>query len=85
MSIPFAGPQIPTLVQHILDRIDLGHLNPGDVLDEADLSESHGISAGVRALNGQTISIPGGGGTESLNVATAASALCMEFLRQRTA
>lgn len=48
-------------------------------------SESHGISAEVRALNAQTISIPGGGGTESLNVATAASALCMEFLRQRTA
>lgn len=48
-------------------------------------SESHGITAEVRALKGQLISIPGGGGTESLNVATAASALCMEFYRQRTA
>ena len=44
MSIPFAGPQIPGLVQHILDRIDLGQLNPGDLLDEAELSETHGVS-----------------------------------------
>ena len=44
MSTPFAGPQIPTLVQHILDRIDLGQLNPGDLLDEAELSETHGVS-----------------------------------------
>ena len=44
MSIPFAGPQTPTLVQHILDRIDLGQLNPGDTLDEAELAETFGVS-----------------------------------------
>ena len=47
-------------------------------------SESHGLSAEVRALPGTLIGIPGGGGAESLNVAMAASALCMEFTRQRT-
>lgn len=44
MSTPFAGPQIPTLVQHILDRIDLGALNPGDLLDEAELSDTFQVS-----------------------------------------
>lgn len=48
-------------------------------------SESHGLSKEVRALAGELIGIPGGGGAESLNVAMAASALCMEFTRQRTA
>lgn len=47
-------------------------------------SESHGLSDAVRSL-GEVISIPGGGGAESLNVATATSALCMEFVRQRSA
>ncbi len=47
-------------------------------------SESHGLSTEVRALPGTLIGIPGGGGAESLNVAMAASALCMEFTRQRT-
>lgn len=46
-------------------------------------SESHGLSPGLRSLGGALISIPGGGGAESLNVATATSALCMEFARQR--
>ncbi|MBL7951706.1 MAG: RNA methyltransferase [Flavobacteriales bacterium] len=46
-------------------------------------SESHGISTEVRALQGRSISIPGKGGSESLNVAMATSALCMEFARQR--
>ncbi|MBL7938119.1 MAG: RNA methyltransferase [Flavobacteriales bacterium] len=46
-------------------------------------SESHGLSADVRALASTSIGIPGGGGAESLNVAMAASALCMEFARQR--
>lgn len=48
-------------------------------------SESHGPSDAVRALNTRSISIPRAGGAESLNVAGAASALCMEFLRQRIA
>ena len=36
--------QNPGLVQHILDRIDLGHLNPGDVIDEAELVATFGVS-----------------------------------------
>lgn len=49
-------------------------------------SESHGPSAAVRALAAEVIAIPRAGGAESLNVAMAASAFCMEFLRQaRTA
>jgi DNA-binding GntR family transcriptional regulator len=36
--------QIPTLVQHVLRRIDLGELNPGDLLDEQVLAETHGVS-----------------------------------------
>ncbi len=48
-------------------------------------SESHGLSAEVRRLPGELIGIPGRGGAESLNVAMAASALCMEFTRQRSA
>jgi TrmH family RNA methyltransferase len=47
-------------------------------------SESHGLSEAVMAVPHQLISIPGGG-AESLNVAMAASALCMEFTRQRSA
>jgi DNA-binding GntR family transcriptional regulator len=34
----------PGLVQHILDRIDLGLLNPGDVVDEAELVARFGVS-----------------------------------------
>ncbi len=34
----------PSLVQHILERIDLGQLNPGDLLDEAELVETFGVS-----------------------------------------
>ena len=45
-------------------------------------SESHGPSDAVCALEPQAISVPGKGGAESLNVAMAASALCMEFMRQ---
>ena len=45
-------------------------------------SEAHGPSDAVRALVPQVISVPGRGGAESLNVAMAASALCMEFTRQ---
>ena len=33
-----------SLVQHLLDRIDLGQLNPGDVIDEAELVASYGVS-----------------------------------------
>ncbi|HRH38413.1 MAG TPA: RNA methyltransferase [Flavobacteriales bacterium] len=47
-------------------------------------SESHGPSKEVRALAAKPISVPRGGEAESLNVAAAASALCMEFLRQRS-
>ena len=45
-------------------------------------SESHGISEAVRSLNAELIGIPQVGAGESLNVAAAASALCMEFTRQ---
>lgn len=34
----------PNLVQHILNRIDLGLLNPGDVLDESELIAEFGVS-----------------------------------------
>ncbi|MBL8002145.1 MAG: RNA methyltransferase [Flavobacteriales bacterium] len=45
-------------------------------------SESHGLSEGVRRGVGITIAIPAFGGAESLNVAAAAAALCMEFARR---
>lgn len=45
-------------------------------------SESHGPSAAVRGVGARTIAVPRVGAAESLNVAMAASALCMEFLRQ---
>jgi TrmH family RNA methyltransferase len=45
-------------------------------------SESHGVSDAVRALGGELISVPRIGGAESLNVAMAAAALCMEYTRQ---
>ena len=32
------------LVQHLLDRIDIGALNPGDVIDEAELVATYGVS-----------------------------------------
>ena len=48
-------------------------------------SESHGISATIHALPGSTIAVPRAGNAESLNVAMAASALSMEFLRQHQA
>lgn len=32
------------LLQHLLDRIDLGTLNPGDVIDEAELVATFGVS-----------------------------------------
>jgi DNA-binding GntR family transcriptional regulator len=34
----------PALVQQLLARIDLGALNPGDMLDEADLVREFGVS-----------------------------------------
>ncbi|MBK8341371.1 MAG: hypothetical protein IPK99_15925 [Flavobacteriales bacterium] len=46
-------------------------------------SESHGLSAQVRALGAERLRIPGSGRAESLNVAMAAAALCMEFERRR--
>lgn len=46
-------------------------------------SESHGLSPAVRSLAARRIRIPGPGRAESLNVAMAASALCMEFERRR--
>lgn len=45
-------------------------------------SESHGPSEALRALGASTIAVPRSGRAESLNVAMAASALCMEFMRQ---
>lgn len=34
----------PALVQHVLDGIDSGQWNPGDLLDEAELAAQHGVS-----------------------------------------
>lgn len=48
-------------------------------------SESHGVSKAIRDLDSELISVPRLGGAESLNVAMATSALCMEFTRQRLA
>lgn len=48
-------------------------------------SESHGLSSGVRGSGGALIAVPRVGRAESLNVAMAASALCMEFHRQAEA
>lgn len=45
-------------------------------------NESHGVSAAVRALQGELVAVPRYGQAESLNVAMAASALCMEYARQ---
>lgn len=45
-------------------------------------SESHGISPEVKACASSVIAIPQFGGAESLNVAMAAAALCMEFARR---
>jgi TrmH family RNA methyltransferase len=45
-------------------------------------SESHGPAPAVRALGATTIAVPRIGSAESLNVAMAASALCMESARQ---
>ena len=45
-------------------------------------NESHGVSQGVRELEGTLVSVPRVGQAESLNVAMAASALCMEYTRQ---
>lgn len=44
--------------------------------------EAHGISAAVRGLPSTLIAVPRKGGAESLNVAMAAAALCMEFVRR---
>ena len=45
-------------------------------------NESHGISEAVRRHIGSTLSIPGHGGAESLNVATAAAILLHEIRRE---
>ena len=46
-------------------------------------SESHGISAAVRAMEeAKVIAIPRVGGAESLNVAMATAGLLTEFTRQ---
>jgi TrmH family RNA methyltransferase len=45
-------------------------------------SESHGLSDAVRSTHGNSIAGPRLGKAESLNVAAAAAALCMEFARR---
>ena len=47
-------------------------------------SESHGLRAPVRNGPGRSIAVPRYGSAESLNVAAAAAALCMEFARSRS-
>lgn len=44
-------------------------------------SESHGLRDAVKNGPGRSIAVPRFGSTESLNVAAAAAALCMEFAR----
>lgn len=44
-------------------------------------SESHGLSDRVKNGPGRSIAVPRSGAAESLNVAAAAAALCMEFVR----
>lgn len=48
-------------------------------------SEAHGVSKAIRGLESDLMSVPRLGGAESLNVAMATAALCMEFTRQRLA
>ena len=45
-------------------------------------SESHGLSASLREMDAQVVSIPRVGSAESLNVAMAAAALCTELARR---
>jgi TrmH family RNA methyltransferase len=45
-------------------------------------SESHGLSDALRKIYATTVCVPRVGKAESLNVAMAASALCLEFTRQ---
>ena len=45
-------------------------------------SESHGLSDAVKNGPGRSIAVPRMGSAESLNVAAAAAALCMEFVRR---
>lgn len=45
-------------------------------------SESHGLSPEILSLKAERIAIPQFGGAESLNVAMATAALCMEFARR---
>lgn len=45
-------------------------------------SESHGLRDAVRNGPGRSIAVPRHGAAESLNVAAAAAALCMEFIRR---
>ncbi|HEX2616659.1 MAG TPA: RNA methyltransferase [Flavobacteriales bacterium] len=45
-------------------------------------SESHGLSDEVRNVPGTSVAVPRYGAAESLNVAAAAAALCMEFARR---
>ncbi|MFT3886234.1 MAG: RNA methyltransferase [Flavobacteriales bacterium] len=46
-------------------------------------SESHGLSDAVRNAPGTSVAVPRYGSAESLNVAAAAAALCIEFARRR--
>lgn len=46
-------------------------------------SESHGLGDEVRNGPGRSIAVPRAGMAESLNVAAAGAALCMEFFRRR--
>ncbi len=45
-------------------------------------SESHGLSDAVKHGPGRSVAVPRMGSAESLNVAAAAAALCMEFTRR---
>ena len=47
-------------------------------------SESHGLRDAVKNGPGRSIAVPRYGSSESLNVAAAAAALCMEFARRST-
>lgn len=91
--VPVLAADLPSAVAACLDRgvaVYRAEMN-GISVFECDLrrpamlvlgSESHGISERVRSAGGTAITIPRFGRAESLNVAAAAAALCLEFCRR---
>ena len=80
--------ELSSWLQHISDRphfaaVARGGESPDRLVNESTFalvigSEAHGISADVEASCTARLSIPGSGGSESLNAAMAAAILCYE-------